>query len=146
MDMAVRSFFPALVMILFYVFIGVAISRASKNKKKQQGSAPPPAGGENPGRERSPEKKTAQLEKEILSGSRATTLHPEEDLYRGSLGVVTDEGYDPCHEEQMQSMPVMPEAVLSEPAAEPASAVPGWTRNDIVRGFIVSEVRYRKRR
>lgn len=144
MDMAVRSFFPALVMILFYVFIGVAISRASKNKKKQQGSAPPPAGGENPGKKRTPEKKTVQLEKEILSGPRETALHPEDDQYRGSLGVVTDEGYDPCHEEQMRSMPGI---TLQEPVAEqPGPALPGWTRNDIVRGFIVSEVLNRKRR
>ena len=139
MDMISKTFFPALLMILFYVFIGVSISRASK--KKKQDSAPPPGGGENPGKEHPPERK------KTLAGPLETAPHPEKDLYRGSLGVVTDEGYDPCHEEQMRSMPGPSlQETATEPAAGRSPAMPGWTQNDIVRGFIVSEVLNRKRR
>ncbi len=63
--------------------------------------------------------------------------------YLGSLGVDTGEGEDPCHEEQLQ--PVLPFTQKEEAGEQQISGL-SWTGNDIVRGFIVSEVLNRKNR
>ena len=62
--------------------------------------------------------------------------------YRGSLDTVTLEGEDPCHEEQMESLKPEPEAAVQ---AAPASGIGlSWTGNEIVKGFVMSEILKRK--
>ncbi len=68
---------------------------------------------------------------------------PPREAYQGSLNFISPEGIDPCHEEQMQTMDAFREENPSSPA--PASGLNlSWTANDLVRGFVYSEVLRRK--
>lgn len=67
--------------------------------------------------------------------------------HAGSLGDLHDEGYDPCHEDQLA------------PAVDPALAAPGmtvpqtapalslsWTKDELVKGVVMAEILNRPRR
>ena len=73
----------------------------------------------------------------------AVPMGMHDQPYLGSLGIDTSEGTDPCHEDQLQ--PILPFAQKEEDGEQPVSGL-SWTGNDIVRGFIVSEVLSRKNR
>ena len=73
----------------------------------------------------------------------AVPMGMHDQPYLGSLGVDTSEGADPCHEDQLQ--PILPFTQKEEDGEQPVSGL-SWTGNDIVRGFIVSEVLSRKNR
>ena len=73
-----------------------------------------------------------------------TVSAPDDSFYQGSLYAVTGEGEDPCHEEQLGSL-----SPHSRPEPEPPETeVPGlalsWTGEEIVRGFVMSEILNRK--
>ena len=85
---------------------------------------------------------------ETVSGKETRPIYEErkpfggsEELYRGSLDAQTGEGEDPCHEEQMESL---------RPETSPMTETPtgglqlSWTGNEIVRGFVMSEVLKRR--
>jgi len=67
----------------------------------------------------------------------------DDSIYQGSLNAVTGEGYDPCHDEQLEPLTAAEAAV---PAA--ASEVPGlqleWNGSEIVKGLVMSEILKRK--
>ena len=75
-------------------------------------------------------------------------MNPDHDdsVFTGSLGPVTTEGYDPCHEEQLSGMePVCQPGREPLSPAETSPGLPlGWTGNDIVRGIVMSEILNRK--
>ena len=64
--------------------------------------------------------------------------------YVGSLGMGPMEGLDPCHPDPEPS-PARPESHPGEDApGTPLFQPAGWTGNDIVRGFVFSEILRRK--
>ena len=83
----------------------------------------------------------AQSAPRVLQPSVTVTEH-DDSVYLGSLGVVTGEGIDPCHDEQLAGLN---QAEKSEPVqtAEPAFRL-SWTGDDIVRGFVIGEILKRK--
>ena len=67
----------------------------------------------------------------------------DDSVYQGSLNAVTGEGYDPCHEEQME-----PLTVLRDEVPAPAEPVPGlrlsFGGDEVIRGLVMSEILKRK--
>ncbi len=53
----------------------------------------------------------------------------------GSLGVVSDEGKDPCHEEQLTFDRTLPEAAEARPAL-----TFDWTGDSMVKAVVMSEI------
>ena len=142
------EFAPILLLLFFWLCIGLPVSLAKKaaNQKKPNR----PAGPGKPGESKAP------AVSEPAAPERLTTLTPtiyepdhDDSVFTGSLGAVSTEGYDPCHEEQMSGMEVVCQPGKdehSEPAPKPAARLPlGWTDNDIVRGIVMSEILNRKR-
>ena len=84
----------------------------------------------------------------VLHSTLKETDH-DDSAFIGSLGNVHDEGFDPCHEEQMKDM-----EVVCKPENEQINAgiksfaygsdggggFIGWNTKDIAQGFIVSEI------
>ena len=68
----------------------------------------------------------------------------DDSIYQGSLNAETGEGFDPCHDEDLERL----NAAEAAPAVQPVSDVPvlpfGWTGSDIVRGVVISEILKRK--
>ena len=90
----------------------------------------------------------APAEPERLTAIRPTLSEPDHDdsVFTGSLGAVSTEGYDPCHEEQLSGMePVCLPGREEASAAEVPGIALGWTANDVVRGIVMSEILNRKR-
>lgn len=69
-----------------------------------------------------------------------TTLRtPEHDDYVGSLGTLSTEGMDPCHEEQAEAMAVLePETLPDSEDTESLSLT--WEGNDLRKAFIMQEI------
>ena len=135
---------PLLLLLFFWIFIGIPVSIAKKasNQKNPARTAPqkthaedqPPRAAEKPAPER-------------LTTLKPTVYEPDHDdsVFTGSLGPVTSEGYDPCHEEQMSSLEPVCRPGREEPAPKTVPGLPlGWTANDMVRGIVMSEILNRK--
>ncbi len=143
------SLSPLIMLVLFVlVFVILPSSAAKKAAQRKNASA---QGGNKPA-----EKPKAAGEKFPASAfpdRKESSLHPlgeggslwehDHTSYAGSLGSLSTEGFDPCHEEQMESL----SSLTSEHVAEPQE-IPGlslrWTGDEIVRGLVVSEVLKRK--
>ena len=69
----------------------------------------------------------------------------EAGLYQGSLGAETGEGFDPCHDEQLQSLT---QETHRERMPAPEGEIPGlqlsFTGDEIVRGFVMGEILRRR--
>ena len=66
----------------------------------------------------------------------------DDTIYQGSLNAVTGEGYDPCHDEQMAPL-TRAETIEHIPAVSSGLQLK-WTGDEIVRGFVISEILNRK--
>ena len=161
------DFSPFMVLILVWMVIGLPLSMIVKKNKASSNTARRPASG-------SPDRsaKTAPEGSESTEGTGNTeglsgslpyasskgsslgsgllrpTVAPgrhDDSLYQGSLNAVTGEGFDPCHDDQLEGL----RRAEAEPAfiAAPQPA-PGlrltWTSNDVVRGIVMSEILNRK--
>ena len=139
-----EGFAPLLVLLFFWIFIGIPVSIAKKAANQKKGSTP--AARKTPGIEEPPAAPKA-AEPERLTPLTSTLTEPDHDdsVFTGSLGAFSTEGYDPCHNEQMSSMETVcqpgKETVLPQ---EKANLPFGWTGNDVVRGIVMSEILNRK--
>jgi len=142
------DFPPILILAIVWLLIGLPLSKLNKAAKKQQaaakaakpGTAKPAAAAPQNKPKADPAAYTAPepVRPTVLQPSITFTEH-DDSVYQGSLNAVTGEGYDPCHDEQLAPLTLAETAV---PAAETVG--PGlqlsWTGNDIVRGFVMSEI------
>ena len=148
------EFGPLLIVILIWVFVGLpaAVAKRAKEQKTaarlsrsvrstpdaRTGSAPAPGSA---GLEKQPG--TFSEPAPRLRPTISVTPH-DDSLYRGSLNAETGEGFDPCHDEDLERL----NALEAVPAVQPVSEVPalpfGWTGSDIVRGVVISEILKRK--
>ena len=141
------EFAPLLLILICWVIIGIPAAAARKiaAQKKQaarfparnaQQTADPPAAAQPAAQP--PERLTAMV---------PAVYEPDHDdsVFTGSLGPVESEGYDPCHEEQLQDMELVCEPGKETPAPQARSGLAlGWTGNDIVKGIVMSEILKRK--
>ncbi len=158
-----EGFSPLLFIALVWFIIYRVIAAAKKTARTQETNA---------ARQRAEQKKLQQrAEREALLNQEAQTAQmvqtaqtapasqtapafqtaparvetPAQQSYQGSMNADSLEGIDPCHDEQMHAMDA-----LREESGNPAPAESGlnlsWTSQDVVRGFICSEVLNRKRK
>ena len=155
------DFSPIMVLILVWMVIGLPLSMLVKKNKASSSTARRPASGSSdqsaktePEGSESTEGLSGSLPyassegSSLGSGLLRPTVAPgqhDDSLYQGSLNAVTGEGFDPCHDDQLEG--------LRRAEAEPAfTAVPQpapslrltWTANDVVRGVVMSEILNRK--
>ena len=139
-----REFSPLIMLLIFWIFIGLPVSIAKKAANQKR-----PA---RPAAHKVPEDTAPRQAAEPARPERLSTLTPsisvtghDDSIYQGSMNAFTGEGYDPCHEEQMLPLTLIEE---SEPVPQQQahSGIPlGWTGNDVVRGIVMSEILNRKR-
>lgn len=70
---------------------------------------------------------------------RSTLYGGSLGMYTGSLGVTTEEGYDPCHEEQADIMTVLEMTELPSESAGPAVSF-NWSGNEIMKAVVMQEI------
>ena len=136
--------FSPLFSLLFFLFIFLVLPlRAVKKQTAKQAQT----------KKKQPSHPAAEQAAEAPSPAPAPAGQPKDegdsrwehdhDSWAGSLGALSTEGFDPCHEEQFASAP----APAPTPVPE-SSGIPGlsihWTGDEIVRGLVVSEVLKRK--
>ena len=139
-----EEFSPLLILLFFWVLIGLPVSAAKKaaNQKKVTRPAAPkaPATKETPAAPKpaAPERLTT------ITPSISLTGH-DDSIYQGSMNAFTGEGYDPCHEEQMLPLTVAETSETVPGSQQVHAGIPlGWTNNDVVRGIVMSEILNRK--
>ncbi|MBQ6061099.1 MAG: hypothetical protein IJL36_06600 [Clostridia bacterium] len=148
------EFGPLLIVILIWVFVGLPAAVAKKAKEQKTAarlsrsvrSTPDARTGSAPvsgsaGLESQPE--TFSEPAPRLRPTVYITPH-DDSIYQGSLNAETGEGFDPCHNEDLERL----NAAEAAPAVQPVSEVPalpfGWTGSDIVSGVVISEILKRK--
>ena len=140
------EFAPILLLLFVWIFIGVPISIAKKAANQKKPTRPAQAGAP------AEEKSSAAPEPAVPERFRPLTpalTEPDHDdsVFTGSLGAFSTEGYDPCHDEQMQSLEAVcrPGREQEHPTPQASSGLPlGWTGSDMVRGIVMSEILNRK--
>ena len=139
------EFAPIILLIFFWIFIGIPVSIAKK-AAQQKKNARPAAERQQPAEK--PERKQQADKPErpaTLTPSITLTGH-DDSIYQGSLNAVTGEGYDPCHDEQMTGLTLAGDEDFAPRAAQARPGIPlGWTNNDVVRGIVMSEILNRKK-
>lgn len=144
------NFPPILILAIIWLFIGLPLSKLNKAAKQQQASKTAKPGAAKQSDAKAPQKAPVNSTYVAPEPVRPTVMQPtitvtehDDSVYQGSMNAITGEGYDPCHDEQLEPLTLAETAV---PAAETAS--PGlqlsWTGNEIVRGFVMSEILKRK--
>ena len=139
------EFPPILVLAIVWLLIGLPLSKLSKAKQQQVAKKAKPAQAAKPAAKASqqkPENSTCV----VPEPARPTVLQPtitvtehDDSVYQGSMNAVTGEGYDPCHDEQLAPLPAAESAGPAAEAAESGLQL-SWTGNEIVRGFVMSEI------
>jgi len=144
-------FAPFLLLLFVWIFVALPVSIAKKqagqNGAARNGAARPAqrTGTANPPASEKP--KPAAAERLVPLSSSLTEPDHNDSYFVGSLGPVSTEGFDPCHEDQLKGLePVCrpgrePEADLQETSRLPL----GWTPNEVVNGIIMSEILNRKK-
>ena len=137
-----ESFFPLIALFLIYT----AIAAMAKGAKKVSGAQKAPGARSAapadaaPAEAPAPEPAAAPHFHEMQPTIRVS--EHDDSVYMGSMNAVTGEGYDPCHDEQLKPL-TRAEAIEPAPAAAPGLQL-HWTGDEIVRGFVVSEILKRK--
>ena len=139
-----EDFAPLLLLLFFWIFIGIPVSVAKKAANQKKAARQPV---QKPHTEDRPSVAQKPAEPARLTTLTSTLYEPDHDdsVFTGSLGPVTTEGYDPCHEEQMSDLETVcqPGRETSSPKEVPGLPF-GWTGSDIVRGIVMSEILNRK--
>ena len=138
-----EEFAPLLLLLFFWVFIGIPVSIAKKAANQKKPNRPAAQG--KPAETSPAAPKPAEPER--MTTLRPTVYEPDHDdsVFTGSLGAFSTEGYDPCHEEQLSGLEKVCQPGKEIPAPKEASGLPfGWTNNDVVRGIVMSEILNRK--
>ena len=140
------SLAPLLLLILFAFSMVINQSRQKKGNPKTK--APPGAKSrkdssdtpeELPSRPAAPEPAPREPQRPTISVSI-----PDDSFYQGSLNAVTGEGVDPCHEDQLRPLSDSVRTEQETPATEAPGLSLSWAGEDIVRGFVMSEILKRK--
>ena len=151
-----ESFLP----LLMFLLIAVVSSRVSGRKKrsgtrasagrtfpKTERTAPASGGGEAPASGTAPasagEQPPIPEKRRVLQPSVSVTGH-DDSVYQGSLNAETGEGYDPCHEEQMSGMTELEQIMPVAEEAPEGGLQLSFSGNEVVRGFVMSEILTRK--
>lgn len=148
------EFGPLLIVILIWVFIGLPAAMAKKVKEQKtaeklsRGARPRPdirTGGKSVPVSAEPVTQPEAFSEPTPRLRPTVSVTPHDDsVYQGSLNAETGEGFDPCHDEDLERL----NAAEAAPAVQPVSDVPalpfGWTGSDIVRGVVISEILKRK--
>ena len=148
------EFGPLLIVILIWVFVGLPAAMAKKVKEQKtaeklsRGARPRPdirTGGKSVPVSAEPVTQPEAFSEPTPRLRPTVSVTPHDDsVYQGSLNAETGEGFDPCHDEDLERL----NAVEAAPAVQPVSDVPalpfGWTGSDIVRGVVISEILKRK--
>ena len=148
------EFGPLLIVILIWVFVGLPAAMAKKVKEQKtaeklsRGVRPRPdirTGGKSVTVSAEPVTQPEAFSEPAPRLQPTVYVTPRDDsIYQGSLNAETGEGFDPCHDEDLERL----NAVEAAPAVQPVSDVPalpfGWTGSDIVRGMVMSEILKRK--
>ena len=140
------NFSPLFIVLIIWLLIAPVLSAAKKQQAKnaKTGAAKQP-GAKAP--KKQPETSSTHVTPEparptVMQPSITFTEH-DDSVYQGSMNAVTGEGYDPCHDEQLAPLT---QAETAVPAA--AEGTPGlqlsFTGNEVVRGFVMSEILTRK--
>lgn len=139
------EFPPILILAIIWLLIAPILSAAKKQQAKNAKSGAAKQSGAKAPRQQ-PETNSTYVAHE----ARPTVMQPsitfsehDDSVYQGSMNAVTGEGYDPCHDEQLAPL------TQAETAPVPATeAAPGlqlsFTGNEVVRGFVMSEILTRK--
>ena len=143
--------FGGLFVLIVWLCIGVtiaAVSRAGKIKRNgspKAGNNPVQGGSASGGMsEAAPAGEVRPLQS-FLAPSVAYGTH-DDSLYQGSLNAETGEGYDPCHEPELQGLNEAETAPAVMPASTEHTLPFGWTGNDMVKGIVMSEILKRRGR
>jgi hypothetical protein len=144
------EFAPLLIILLIWVFVGLPSAMAKKVREqktasKLSGTRSNPGAGKGSDPAPVPEKQTEGPRESFRRMQPTISVTPRDDsVYQGSLNAVTGEGFDPCHDEDLERL----NAVEAAPPAQPVSDAPalpfGWTGSDIVRGVVISEILKKK--
>ena len=145
------EFGPLLIIILIWIFVGLPAAVAKKAKEQKTasklsaGSRSKQGTGKDAAQAPVPEKQAEGSREPIRRMQPTISVTPRDDsVYQGSLNAETGEGYDPCHDDDLERL----NAAEAAPAAQPVSDTPalpfGWTGSDIVRGVVISEILKRK--
>jgi hypothetical protein len=141
------QFAPLLFILIVWLCIGLPISKISQNQKNKNPRKTTRAPAKHPPQETSeprPVPETPSLREEPLRPTVSVT--PRESApYLGSLGVMTGEGEDPCHEEDLAGLNSAASSPVIAPTADVHSLPFGWTGSDMVRGIVISEILNRKK-
>lgn len=138
-----ESFFPLIALFLIYT----AIAAMSKTAKKASGNRKSASSARSAApADAAPEEAPVP---ETAATPHSREMHPtirlsdhDDSVYMGSLNAITGEGYDPCHDEQLKPL-TRAETIEPAPAAAPGLQL-HWSGDEIVRGFVVSEILKRK--
>ena len=139
------EFPPILILAIIWLLIAPILSAAKKQQAKNAKSGAAKQSGAKAPRQQ-PETNSTYVAHEarptVMQPSITFTEH-DDSVYQGSMNAVTGEGYDPCHDEQLAPLT---QAETAVPAA--AEGTPGlqlsFTGNEVVRGFVMSEILTRK--
>ena len=144
------EFTPLLILLIVWIFVGLPVSKLGKMAKQQQARNTGKQGAAKRGPARQdarPEEAAQEPEapaERVLRPTITVTEH-DDSIYQGSMNAVTGEGYDPCHDEQLSSLPLTGTADSTPPTADARPSLPfGWTGSDMVRGIVMSEILKRK--
>ena len=140
-----ESFAPLLIVLFFWIVIGIPASIAKKNTSQKKAAVRPAAPGKPAEQKVSPAPSTAVPERlTTLTPTISVTEH-DDSIYQGSLNADTGEGYDPCHDEQLSALSTAKREPLSVPSETAPGFQLGWSGNEIVRGFVMGEILTRRK-
>ena len=142
-----EPFAPILLLLFIWIFIGLPMSLA--RKKAGQSGTSRPAQQARPAQTPTPEvPKPAPQGWPVPLASMLTEPDHDDSVFTGSLGPVSTEGFDPCHDDQLHGLePVCQPGREFSPVPQETSGLPlGWTPNDMVKGIVMSEILNRKKR
>ena len=131
-------------MVVGIVWFLISVLRAASRKNAKQSGKKSPKADPKPAAEAAvhPEHQDPPAWESALRPS----ITPFRDVgpSPGSLSAETSEGYDPCHEDQLQ--PLQRPEFQALPEEQPSSG-PGlrFGASEIVQGFVMSEILKRKR-
>lgn len=145
------GFGQLLILILIWVFIGLPVTIAKKAREQKTASklSAGSRSGKNAGKDAAPapvpEKQAEGFREPIRRMQPTISVTPRDDsVYQGSLNAETGEGYDPCHDDDLERLNAAEAAPVAQPVSDTPALPFGWTGSDIVRGVVISEILKRK--
>ena len=145
------NFPPILILVIFWVIMGLASSK--KKAQQKTGKEAKPGAAKSAAKAPQAEPNRSGPAKPPETFSRPAVMQPtikvtehDDSVYQGSLYAETGEGYDPCHDEQLSSLSALERDTVSAPAEETPGLQLGWSGSDVVRGFVMSEILNRRKR